>query len=70
MIVLMKNTKVKIVVSAVVCLVLSRTVFVLVDDPVGPNLLIVVVLAVFLWVGFACARALYYRLQGSFLNRR
>lgn len=46
-----------------VCLVLSRALFLLVDDPEGPNLLIVVVLAVFLWVGFACARALYYRLQ-------
>jgi len=41
----MKTTVVKLVILPIISLICSRTFFWLVDDPEGPNLLIVVALA-------------------------
>lgn len=45
---MLESRNVRLIVNAVVALTLSRTVFFLFDDPEGPNLLIVGVLALIL----------------------
>jgi hypothetical protein len=47
----------------IVCLTLSRTTFFFIDDPEGPNLLVVTVLAVFIYVLFLVIYFLYKKIN-------
>lgn len=51
------------IILGLVSLVLSRLTFMLIDDPEGPNLLIVVGLALVIYVFFLALYLIYYRLK-------
>ena len=46
----MKSNRIALIISAITSLILSRSVFLFIDDPEGPNLLIVVVMALVIYL--------------------
>ena len=64
-----KSNKVILLILAIVALVCSRAVFFLINDPEGPNLLVVIGLAAVLYCVFLTVYFLIKRTRHAFPNK-